>query len=204
MTTGKDVLNHCLNVLGEDPVTSFDSSHPSAIAARVEIDKVNRQVQTKGYWFNKEYNLKLNPDSNGQVIIPSDTLSIEPLGVHANLVRRNGKLYDPINHTYIIEGTVTVDLTIELQIDDLPEPAAQYVQDRAAYHLYLNEDGDEGKLRRLDREQAEALAKFREADLKQLNVNSNNRMSVAVLRSRGYGNSYGGYSGNPLIPGGGR
>lgn len=190
MTTSLEILNHCLSVLGEAPQSSYESTHPSALTSRVVIDGESKELQSRGWWFNKEYSLSLSPDISGEIILPSDTLEVIPLKDKGNLVRRNGKLYDPINHTYTIGAAVIVDITLLLDIEDLPEMAANYVKHKSAYKLYVNDDGDEQKARRLDRDQAEARAKLMSAELKQLNINSNNRTITAQLLSRGYGRTY--------------
>ena len=102
MTTTLDVLNHMLNVIGGSPVSSPTSDHPSVLSAMVQLNRVRREMQTRGWWFNTEYNLKLTPNELGQLILPTNTLFIDPVDPFSHLVRRGGKLYDPVSHTFLI------------------------------------------------------------------------------------------------------
>lgn len=201
MTTQLDVLNHMLNTIGEAPVSSPDSDHPSALSATVTLLRVNKEFQKKGWWFNTEYDLTLSPNSQGQIIIPSDTLFVDPVDVSSRLVRRNGKLYDPIRHTYAINEQVIVDAVLLLQVSDLPESAASYLMHKAAYDFYVNDDGDESKSTRLLDRVTKAWSELRQEELKSADVNIINRPMVARLRMR-MRQSGTGY--NPVYPGGGR
>lgn len=199
MTTTLDVLNHMLNVIGEDPVTTEDSDHPSALSAMVELNRVTKELQTRGWWFNTEYGLNLSPNENGQIIIPSTTLYIDPTDSSSKLVRRGGKLYDPINHTFNIGKSVPVDVVLLLPVEDLPEVAAMYLMHACAYDFYVNDDGDETKSNRLETRMNKAWANLQSEELKVTNLNANNRPAAARLRyrMRQQGASY-----DPRLPGG--
>lgn len=184
MTTTLDVLNHMLNVIGESPVSTETSDHPSVLAAMVELERVRKETQSRGYWFNTEYNLKLLPNDLGQILIPSDTLFIDPVDPYAHLVRRGGKLYDPINHTFVINRPIYVNAVLLLDMADLPETAAIYVMHQAAYDFYVNDDGDEAKSTRLERRVGQAWAKLQSEELKVTKVNAKNRPAAAQLRYR--------------------
>lgn len=200
MTTSLEILNHCLNLVGERPVTSYDSNHPTALSAKVQIEAAAKEVQSRGWWFNKEYNYTLSPNGVGELLVPSDTLSILPLSPYSYLVQRSSKLYDPINHTFDVDADVECKIVIQLDIADLPEVAATYIKKKAGYDFYLADDGDVEKLTFLDREVLKAWAALQQEELRQSRVNSNNRPVTAYLRMRTkqYGTSY-----NPTYPGGG-
>ena len=201
MTTTLDVLNHMLNVIGEDPVTSASSTHPSVISAKVQLDRVNREVQTKGggWWFNTEYNLKLSKNGLGQIVIPAGTRSIEPVDETSKLVRRGDKLYDPVNHTFILNVDVYVNAVIQLSIEDLPDSAAMFIQQTAAFDFYVNDDGDREKSDRLEKRVLDAWAILQQESLRTTDVNALNSPAASNLRYRMQqrGTAY-----NPNLPGG--
>lgn len=202
MTTKLEMLNHMLNVIGEAPVSSVTSQHPTAISALVVLNGTSKEVQARGWWFNTEYGLTLLPNNvTGQIIIPSGTLYIDPTDVWSHLVRRGGKLYDPVNHTYNIGESVIVNAVLQIDEADLPETCALYIKHRAAYEFYVNDDGDETKSNRLMELRDKAWAELQQENLKAADVNSNNRPITALLRSRI--RQYG-YRGNPNLPGGGQ
>lgn len=199
MTTTVDVLNHMLNVIGENPVTTESSNHPSVLSAMVELKRVNKEFQIRGWWFNNEYDLKLSPNESGHIIIPADTMYIDPIDSYSKLARRGNRLYDPVNHTFIINQPVRVNLQVQLPVEDLPEVAAMYLMHQAAYDFYVNDDGDETKANRLEKKVDRAWANLQAEELKVSNVNSRNRPAVLRLqhRMRQQGTQY-----NPRWPGG--
>lgn len=199
MTTTLDVLNHMLNVIGESPVSNPNSDHPSVLSAQVELKRVLKELQTRGWWFNTEYNLKIGPNELGQLIIPSDTLFIDPVDPFSHLVRRGGKLYDPVNHTFIIDQDIYVNAVLLLPTEDLPESAAMYLMHKAAYDFYVNDDGDETKSNRLEKQVDKAWAMLQSEELRVSNINAKYRPAAALLRYRmqQQGASY-----NPRWPGG--
>jgi hypothetical protein len=184
MTTTLDVLNHQLNVIGESPVSTVSSDHPSVLAAMVELNRVKREMQTKGWWFNTEYDLKLTPNELGQILVPSDTLYIFPHNPYAHLVKRGGKLYDPVKHTFVIDTPIYVDVVLLLPVEDLPESAAMYVMHKSAYDFYVNDDGDETKSNRLEKQVDRAWAILQSEELKMSRTNAKRRPQTAQLRYR--------------------
>lgn len=188
-----------LNVIGEQPVTTASSDHPSVLSALVQLNRVKKELQVKGWWFNTEYDLKLTPNELGQIIIPSGTLYIDPVDLASRLVRRGGKLYDPVNHTFIINASVYVNAVLLLPIEDLPESAAFYVMHKAAYDYYVNDDGDAEKSSRLEKQVTDSWAVLKQEQLRVDNINAMNRPAVANLRYRMRQQS-GSY--NPTWPGG--
>lgn len=184
MTTRLDVLNHLLGVIGETPVSSDQSNHPSVLSAMVQINRVSKELQSRGWWFNTEYDLVLQPNEAGHIIIPAGTLFVAPIAPFSRLTRRGGKLYDPERHTFVIGQAVTVNVVVQLDIEDLPETAALYVQHKAAYDFYVNDDGDETKSNRLEKQANTAWGFLRADELKALRTNANYRPASAFLRYR--------------------
>lgn len=209
MTTTLDIINHILSVVDEAPVSDPASLHPTVQSINAELSRVNRQIQARGWYFNKELNLTLLPDANGFIILPSNTLKVVPASsikmiendIRSKFVRRGNKLYDPRNHTFAIGISVPVDLTVQLAIEDLPETAAYAIQAKCAYNFYVNDDGDEAKATRLKEEMAFCWQQLNSEELNASNVTTNDRPLSMLLKAgiRQYGNSY---SGNPLFPGG--
>ena len=65
-------------------------------------------MQNEGWHFNKEDHVFIPPDGNGHYIIPTNYLRYD---VHEGLsdktkdvVRKDGKLYDNVNHTFVFSG----------------------------------------------------------------------------------------------------
>ena len=66
--------------------------------------EVNADVQNEGWVFNRENHYPLTPEADGHIYVPENILRMD---VYENdvyrttdLVKRNGKLYDKMNHTF--------------------------------------------------------------------------------------------------------
>jgi hypothetical protein len=202
MTASLDVLNHVLSVVGETPVSNPDSQHPTAQTATNTINRVNKRMQLRGWWFNRDLNLILSPNLAGEIILPSTTIKVDPVDSRSRLVWRGNRLYDPINHTFVIGTTVPVNIVTLLNIDDLPDAAVQYLSDKSAYDFYVNDDGDELKAKLLLMEVQSSWAALTSQQMQMSNVNAKNRPTAARVL-QGIGQYGSGSNGNPDLIGGG-
>lgn len=200
-TTRLDIINSMLAANGIDPVDSPDSDHPDALSALPVMNRCNRNLQTKRWWFNQEYNLTLLPSLTGEILLPSNCLKVDPIDGTSWFVKRGQKLYDPQKHTFAIGASVIVNMTVLLDIEDLPDTAGQYLQAYATHVFYTNEDGDDNKTAGYLRERNIALAALNKEHLAALNLNATNRPSVVGILGgiRPFGGT--GYR-NPIYPGG--
>ncbi len=203
MTTRLDVLNSCLGSIGENPTTNADSNHPSVIAARTVLDRVTKALQMRGWWFNKEYNLTLSPNGDGEVVLPSNTLKCDPVRESVNYIKRGNKLYDPVNHTFVLSTAVEVNITVQLNIEDCPESMGDWIMKQTTYEFYRNDDGDSDKTQDLKTEARLAEVEVKKENLAASDVNSQNRpVSLLMMqRIKGPLGTIGGGT-NPTIPGG--
>ncbi|WP_052063895.1 hypothetical protein [Nitrincola sp. A-D6] len=131
-TTKLEAVNIMLASIGEAPINSLDSGLVDAEMAETILDAVTRSVQSEGWTFNTEYSMKLTPDVDEHIIIPVNTLKIDPVNRSVRLVRRGGKLYDPLNHTFKFKQPVIADIVVALAFEDLPETARRYSAIKAA------------------------------------------------------------------------
>lgn len=141
-TTELEAINRMLAVIGESPVNSSQvSGNLDANDAQTLIRSVSRELQSKGWAWNREEDYKLVPDSNGYIPLPTNLLKLEIVEHNtggAEPVVRGSRLYDPVNHTYVFTQSVRARLTVGLNFDELPEPVRQYVYTLAG-HLFQSE-----------------------------------------------------------------
>lgn len=200
MTTRLEIINAMLGSIGEASVTSDESMHPSAIQARNKMEEMDKEFQSKDWWFNHDYGLVLTPSpTSGEIIVPSNALSISPV---KGYVWRGTKLYDPDNHTYNIGEPVTVELVSQLPIEELPEVAGTYLKHLCRRSFYLDDDGDNNKVREYRYDEERSWAFLQREHLKMLRLNAHNRPSVAgILYRITPASGYVG-QGNVMYPGG--
>lgn len=133
-----DAVNICLERgLGTGAVMSLSSADMNADAAASlrTLHAVLVQTQTKGWQWNREVGLVLDPSPvDGSITLPSNTLKVDTIWKDAgiNVVQRGRKLYLPEGSTYNIGRSVTVDLVVALDFQDLPQVMRNYVTVKAA------------------------------------------------------------------------
>ena len=146
--TELSAVNSILGAIGQAPITTLktstgNNSLSSQISENPEIAFIfnllrdaNIDTQSEGWHFNTEHHVKFSPDSNGNILIPNDVISMD---AHDNytrrttdLVRRQGKLYDKIKHTYTFTSDLDLDLVRLYEFEDLPVVFRRYIVYRAS------------------------------------------------------------------------
>lgn len=208
MGTELQIVNAMLSTVGEMQQVTLETSHPSVVTARNILQADNADIQGKGWWFNKEFNLKLMPDDTGEVLIPAEALDFAlaqsilrrtPVNQRNRYVKRAGKVYDTHEHTFNIGCPVHADIVTLLAIEDLPAPAFNYLRHVASHSMYVADDGDQQKLMRLEDRVNIAWADLKSAELQAIAPNALHSPSADNLL---YRIGQGGQPSNPVFPGG--
>ena len=136
--TKLSAVNIILSNVGQSPITSLDSANPLSALAEQILDEVSHAFQSEGWAFNTEQDYPFTPDSNKNISIPSNILSLDMLETAPfETVIRNGKLYDKRKHTFDFEETVYLKVVWYFDFVELPEVCKQYIAVRAA-NLFAN------------------------------------------------------------------
>lgn len=174
-TTELEAVNECLENIAQAPVSTI--SGDLGVDAQIALNfvrKVNRELQSQGWYWNTEKNFPLSPDGNNNILIPSNALSVDTTAedVDLDLVARGRLLYDRDNHTFLFTKSVKVELVLGLPFEDLPETARRYIALRAAR---LFQDRIEGSADSADSQDEMNAMTILHAD--QLRVEDNNALS---------------------------
>lgn len=169
-TTALEAVNVLLGAIAEAPVNTLVGNTSASVARALEvIARVSREVQTAGWSFNTDYGYTLTADANGKIILPSNILTVKdvrrdgtPPTQRASYVVRGGELYDNTRHTgvFTVGETVTIDVTVLLPLEALPEIAKTYIVARAVRYFVSSTTGDitrENTLRADENEAFEVL-----------------------------------------------
>ena len=184
-----NAVNICLRAVGESPVSSEDSQHPYVIAAKNIIDDKNRDIQSKGWFFNTQKNLSLPRDINKNIFIPTNTLALDTNDAAGSITVRGDKLYDTINHTFEFESNIVVNLIEELAFEDLPYVAAKYIAYASAEEMQSSYEVDQVKVGVLQAKLQEAKIELKKVQLRNENNNSlNTTQSQKLLSAMTHGN----------------
>lgn len=196
-----DMINRMLGSVGENPVTDPESQHPSAIKARTTLSTTSALVQKMPWKFNTDEAILMAPNLQGEIALPENTLSFEPLG-ETSVVERGKRLYNAFTHTFVFTTGVYGNLRLHLAPEDCPEDIAQYIAAYSVWQFYLDDDGDGEKATTYMQERERMRIAARDYDIRIRRLNVNNKPEVARLMSRVRPAS--GYvsTGNPIWPGG--
>jgi hypothetical protein len=153
--TELQAVNQILASVGQAPVTTLDTetvttsngetvtivTNPDIAIAYDTLQEVSREVQSEGWTFNVEYDYPLQPEAvTKRIPFPLNALQVDlsnnPLYASAygyiDLVKRNGNLYDRIQHTDEWDETIYCDIKWWFPWDDIPAPIQDYIASRAA------------------------------------------------------------------------
>lgn len=185
--TKLNAINICLRAVGESPVTSEDSQHPYVIAAKAIVDDKNRDIQSKGWYFNTQQNLSLSRDINKYIYIPMNTLAIDTDDALGAISVRGDRLYDNFKHTYEFEGTVTLNLVEELTFSFLPYVAAKYIAYAAAEEMQASYEVEQIKVQVLQQKLAMAEVEMKKQERRNKNSNAlSNAQSQKLMSAMSY------------------
>lgn len=134
LTTKLEAVNTMLSVIGDSPVNSLTTGLVDARLAESILDATSREVQAKGWHFNRETKFRIAPTLDGELILPANCLKVDGVTQDRDidLVQRGTRLYNRRNHTYKVGKTVEVDMVVLLGFEELPEAARNFITIRAS------------------------------------------------------------------------
>lgn len=167
-TTRLEAINEMLLAIGEAPVNQLGEEFEDSRIAEKFLDAMNRRVQSRGWPFNSEYGYTLHSNNDGFIEVPGNCLKIDT-GC-SQYVQRGSRIYDRYNHTYSLEGSLSVDMVVAIDFEELPQPARDFITIAAGRQFQQKVVGSQG-LDGFARED-ERLAWI---ELRRLSIQSNNR-----------------------------
>jgi hypothetical protein len=149
-------VNEILQSCGQAPVTTLDQTNPDVAIAYSTLLQVSQEVQAEGWSYNIEYDYEFTPDTNKEILIPNNVLQLDPSTEYGEIdvVRRNGKLYDKIAHTYEFEDKIKCDVVWLFDWVDLPKPIQDYIVARTATIVSSRIVGDTAQYQMLGQKEA--------------------------------------------------
>ena len=132
-------INLTLPALGEHVVTRVDARHPTLAVILPVLELKIKECLMRGWWFN-EGQYTLYPDTNGEIVLPTNTLSFLPTGDVKATVRKF-KLYNQAARNFVWPGPVDGTLLENLDFEELPESVATYVYYSALVQVYITDIG---------------------------------------------------------------
>jgi hypothetical protein len=172
-TTFLEAVNIILAQIGVSARQSLDTEtmNPETGEAVRTLHNWLISIQQAGWEWNREIGLELSPSPQpaGEITLPSNTLKVDTIypSYNMQLVQRGLKLYNPLKQTYNIgqdADSVTVDLVVALEFEQLPQAVRDYVTIKAARGFAQNKLRDSLTNAFTSEQEMMALAKITEAE----------------------------------------
>ena len=134
--TELSAVNSILGSIGQAPVTALDFDNPEISFIHNILKEVTKDVLNEGWHFNTEDHVKVSPNSSGKIPVPSNYLRYDyssgQFDRHVDLVRRDGFLYDLVDHTDTFEHDMELDIVYLYNFTDIPSVFQRYIISRAS------------------------------------------------------------------------
>ena len=135
--TELSAVNAILGAIGQAPLTTLNFDNPEVAFIFNLLRDANVDTQAEGWHINTEEHVIFSPDSTTKKIqIPDNILALDLHDNYtkrtSNLVRRNGRLYDKINHTDEFDGDNSLDIVKLYPFEDLPIVFRRFITYRAS------------------------------------------------------------------------
>ena len=135
-TTELESINIMLAAIGEAPINSLTGTLPvDARIAQSTLSEVNKSVQSEGWSFNTEIDVKLSRDNTNHVHLSTNILRVDAnIHQHPTIdpIQRGLKLYDRLNNKYEFDEDLICTVVYFRNFDEIPEPARHYINIQAA------------------------------------------------------------------------
>lgn len=144
--TELDAVNLMLASIGEYPVDTLPANGlAEASIAQTKLANINRQMQSLGWWFNRETEYPMVPDGNDEIVLPTNMLFCDTCWRSARykVVERNRKLYDVEKHQTTFTETLYCDVIWHFPYEELPQQARWYIAIKAAVRFQAAMVGSE-------------------------------------------------------------
>lgn len=180
--TKLEAVNALLEDLGDRPVNTLTGVTRLDVArAERTLDKISRDVQEKGWWFNTQ-RVRLVPNGSDQYVIPDEYVHVEwekdgpttgQYNETPNLVVRNGVLFDTANNTDVFTGAGQIQLIVHvlLPYESLPSTAKSYVYASASVRNQSRALGSRNVDNELREQARVAYAQLLQEDVDNENIN---------------------------------
>ena len=150
--TELSAVNTILGAIGQSPVTTLGTvtsdvtntatelantfENPEIALIYQILTECNSDIQNEGWSFNREDHVLFSPDATTKhIVIPTNVLRMDsenPEDKTVDPIRRDGKLYDKVNHTYEWDDDVYLNVVYLFKYDDLPSVFKRYITYKAS------------------------------------------------------------------------
>lgn len=180
-----DAVNEIIGTIGESPIPSLEDVYNiDAINAIRLLDKNNKIEQARGWSWNIEKDVVLNPDVDSKRIYWQDDFLFLKGSSNENYVKRGNYLYDADNKTFEFTGSITVDCVRFVDFEDMPEVMQEYIIAKTSRQFQARYLGDPALAQEAFQAEQEAWARLQEFELDRNRFNFFDNTDVTTMQDR--------------------
>lgn len=161
-----EAINDMLAAIGEAPVNTLEDSQNVDVENAIRVlNKVNRQVQSKGWSFNHIEDTYLNVDITTKKIKWQDDLLYLVGTDGTKYIQRGDYVYDFDNQTDTFDSDIEVEIIRLVDFDYMPPVARDYIVAKAARIFQTQTLNDDSIGQNLMSQEQEAWAALQEYEM---------------------------------------
>jgi len=129
-------VNSILASIGQAPITTLNFENPETSYIYQLLQEASVDVQNEGWVYNREEHYPIVPNEDDEIFIPDNVLRMDvsegQIYRTSDVVKRGGKLYNKLNHSYKFDKTIDMDIIWKFEYEDLPSVFKRYITTKAA------------------------------------------------------------------------
>lgn len=157
--TELEAVNTMLGAIGEQPVDTLTNPGLADVITAVNIlHNISREVQNRGWWFNRETNVSLTPNGSNLILLGTNVLHIDSSrNSPYDVIEKTRQLYNLDTKAFTFTEAVECDITYFIAFESLPQSARWYITVRAARIFQANRLGSSERFQYDAQLESEAL-----------------------------------------------
>lgn len=127
--TKLEAINIALSSMGEPAINALDDAGVDAQMAADLIDETSRNVQLKGWHWNREKHT-LSPDAQtGAINLPNNVAKVDTVDGDSDIdvVQRGLRLFNRTTNSYVFSDPLILGLYVILPFEELPMSCRSYI-----------------------------------------------------------------------------
>ena len=133
--TELSAVNSILGAIGQSPISSLTFENPEVAFIFNLLRDSNVDVQSEGWHFNTEYHVEFTP-VNDEIAIADNILKLDVSDDWSSreydVINKNGKLYDKLDHTDVWTEAIDLDVVYLYEFEKIPIVFRRYITYRAS------------------------------------------------------------------------
>jgi hypothetical protein len=168
-------VNSILGIIGQAPITSLEFTNPEVAFIYQLLGEASKDIQNEGWTFNTELHYPLERDTDNKISISNNMLRVDisdgQIAKFHDPIKRQGFLYDKINHTYIWDQDIAADIVWWFTYEDLPSVFKRYATYKAGTRAATQMVGNPQLVQLLAAQEVQARAACMEYECNQGDYN---------------------------------